>query len=121
MAKLERVAFQLGFFLIFLFLATIGAAADIKEIIASSPVLLVFVIITLAVHLLILLLGGRLFGFTLEEMAIASAANVGGSTVSAPMAATFNLKDLITPAIIIGIVGNIIGTFIGIGIALILG
>jgi uncharacterized membrane protein len=116
MAVLEPVAFQLGFFLLFVFLAVIGAASDVKEIIASSPAILLFVAIALVVHLIVMLIGCRLLRISLEELAIASAANVGGSTVSAPMAVTFDLKKAITPAILVGVLGNVIGTFIGVGI-----
>lgn len=120
LAALEEVAFQLGFFLLFLFLAVIGAASDIKAILASSPAILVFVTVALLVHLLVMLVGCRLLRISLEELAIGSAANVGGSTVSAPMAVTFQMKKAITPAILIGILGNVIGTFIGVGIGLLL-
>lgn len=120
MAALEPIAFQLGFFLLFVFLAVIGAASDVKEIIAASPLILVFVSIALVFHLIVLLIGCRLLGISLEEVSIASAANVGGSTVSAPMAVSFDLKKAITPAILVGVLGNVIGTFIGVGIGVLL-
>jgi len=120
MAALEPMAFQLGFFLLFVFLAVIGAASDVKEIIAASPLILLFVTIALLIHLIVLLLGCRLLRISLEEVSIASAANVGGSTVSAPMAVSFDLKKAITPAILVGVLGNVIGTFIGVGIGVFL-
>lgn len=120
MAVLEPVAFQLGFFLLFVFLAVIGAASDVKEIIATTPAILLFVTIALLVHLFVMLLGCRLLGISLEELSIASAANVGGSTVSAPMAVTFDLKRAITPAILVGVLGNVLGTFIGVFIGVLL-
>ena len=69
---------------------------------------------------LFVLLGCRLLGISLEELSIASVANVGGSTVSAPMAATFDLKRAITPAILLGVLGNVLGTFIGVFLGLLL-
>lgn len=120
MARLEPVAFQLGFFLVFVFLAVVGAASDVNEIIAASPFVLGFVILSLLVHLSVMLLGARLLNISLEELSIASAANIGGSATSAPMATTFGLKKAITPAVLIGTLGNVIGTFIGIGIGLLL-
>ena len=120
MAELEPVAFQLGFFLLFVFLAVIGAASDVKEIIATTPAMLLFVVVALLVHLAVMLIGCRLLRISLEELSIASAANVGGSTVSAPMAVAFDLKKAVTPAILIGVLGNVIGTFIGVGIGVLL-
>ena len=119
-ARLERTAFQVGFFLIYIFLAVIGAACDVKEILASTPALLLFVAITLAIHFFILLFACRLFRISLVEMSIASAANVGGSTVSAPMAIALQAKQLVTAAVVIGVLGNVIGTFLGVGIGLLL-
>lgn len=120
LAALEAVAFQVGFVLLFVFLAVIGAASDIKEIIASTPTLLLFVTVTLLAHLAFTLLGCRLLKVSLEEIAIASCANVGGSTVSAPMAVSFKLKEAITPAILIGVLGAVLGTFAGVAIGLLL-
>lgn len=120
MARLEPVAFQLGFFLIFLFLAVIGAASDVRVIISSSPLVLGFVVLTLFIHLLVMLIGSRFLRISLEELSIASAANIGGTATSAPMATTFGLKKAITPAVVIGLIGNVVGTFIGVGIGLLL-
>lgn len=120
MARLEAVAFQLGFFMIFIFLAVVGAASDVRVIIAASPLVLGFVALTLLIHLLVMLVGGRIFRISLEELSIASAANIGGTATSAPMATTFGMKKAITPAIIIGMIGNVVGTFIGVGIGLLL-
>jgi uncharacterized membrane protein len=98
----------------------VGAASDVRVIIAASPLVLGFVVLTLLIHLLVMLVGGRIFRISLEELSIASAANIGGTATSAPMATTFGMKKAITPAIIIGMIGNVIGTFIGVGIGLLL-
>ena len=117
---LADIAFEIGMFLMYIFLAVIGAASDINAIINAAPGILIFVIIMLAVHLLISLIGGKLLGVSLKEIMIASSANVGGVSIAAPMAATFGLKKLVTPAILIGILGYVIGTFLGIGTGLFL-
>lgn len=120
LAPLADVAFEIGMFLMYVFLAVIGAASDINAIITAAPGILIFAIIMLTVHLLISLIGGKLLGVSLKEIMIASSANVGGVSIAAPMAATFGLKKLVTPAILIGILGYVIGTFLGIGTGLFL-
>ena len=117
---LADIAFEIGMFLMYVFLAVIGAASDIHAIINAAPGILIFAIIMLAIHLLISLIGGKLLGISLKEIMIASSANVGGVSIAAPMAATFGLKKLVTPAILIGILGYVIGTFLGIGTGLFL-
>ena len=117
---LAEIAFEIGMFLMYVFLAVIGAASDIYAIINAAPGILLFAIIMLTIHLLISLIGGKLLGISLKEIMIASSANVGGVSIAAPMAATFGLKKLVTPAILIGILGYVIGTFLGIGTGLFL-
>lgn len=114
----EAIAFDIGMFLLYVFLAVIGAASDLIEMITATPGILIFAAITLLVHLVVSLIGGKLMGLSLEEIAIASSANAGGASVSAPMAATFNMKKAVTPAILIGMLGYVIGTFLGVGVGL---
>ncbi len=117
---LADVAFEIGLFLMYVFLAVIGAASDIHAIINAAPGILLFAIIMLTVHLIISLIGGKLLGISIKEIMIASSANVGGVSIAAPMAATFGFKKLVTPAILIGILGYVVGTFLGIGTGLFL-
>ncbi|MEO1653837.1 MAG: DUF819 family protein, partial [Bacteroidota bacterium] len=117
---LEALAFQVGMFFLYFFLAVIGATCNLYSLITASPLVLAFAVTTLLIHLGFVLLLGRLFRFSLEEIAIASGANVGGVSISAPMAATFGMKASLTPAILIGIMGYVLGTFLGIGVGVLL-
>ncbi|MDX1666101.1 MAG: DUF819 family protein [Saprospiraceae bacterium] len=116
--KFESTAYELGMLLLYVFLAVIGAASDLREIISSSPAILLFAAITLLVHLLVILLAGRLLRLSLWEVAIASAANAGGPSVAAPMAAAFKQKGAISSAVLIGVLGYVIGTFLGVGVGI---
>ncbi len=119
-AKLEKWAFTFGMYLMYLFLAVIGAASDIKTILISSPSIIIFVTIVLIIHLSIILIFGKWLNFSLKEIAVASMANIGGPSVSAPMAASYQMKKAITPAILIAILGYIVGTFLGVGVSTLL-
>ena len=121
MQTLEHSAFTLGMFLMYFFLAAIGASCDPGQVLATGPEVLFFATIILLVHLIFLLLMARIFGFGIKTLAIASSANIGGPGVSAPMAAAMGLRSLITPAILVGILGYVIGTFIGVSVGLWLG
>jgi len=120
LSKYESVAFQLGMIMMFVFLATIGAACDLSVMLSASPFILAFAAVTLGIHLCIILLVGKWLKFSLEEILIASIANAGGPSVAAPMAANFGMKKAVTPAILISILGYVIGTFLGVGTGLIL-
>ncbi len=114
--RYESVAFDLGMLLLIFFLAVIGAACDLTVLLSSSFTLLGFVVVTLIVHLVVILLAGRLLNLSLEEVLVASAANAGGPSISAPMAANFGMKRTVTPAILVAILGYLIGTFLGVGV-----
>jgi uncharacterized membrane protein len=119
--KLEKVAFDFGLFMLYVFLAVIGASCDIRSIISNAGDVLLFATVILTIHLTIMLFAGKILKFSLKEIMLASAANVAGPSVSGPMAATFGMKKAVTPAILIAILGYVIGTFLGTGVGFYLG
>lgn len=112
------VAFDLGMFLMYVFLAVIGASADITTLFTSVPGILLMAAIILMTQLIISMLAGRALKFSLKEILLACAANAGGPSVATPMAVTFQMRKAVTPAILIAILGYMIGTFIGVGVGL---
>lgn len=105
-------ASEIGTFLIYLFFVVIGVPASIPVIIQKSPILLVFCFIVVVVNMVFILTVGRAFKFTLEEILIASNANIGGPTTAAAMAIAKGWSKLIAPAMLVGVLGYIIGNYI---------
>lgn len=105
---------EIGTFLIYLFFAVIGAPASIGLILRESPLLLVFALIVVLINLVISLIFGKLFKFNIEEIIIASNANVGGPTTAAAMAVSKGWTELIVPALLVGTLGYVIGNYYGI-------
>lgn len=105
---------EIGTFLIYLFFAVIGAPASIGLIIKESPLLLIFALIIVFVNMIISLVLGKIFKFSIEEITIASNANVGGPTTAAAMAVSKGWTELIVPAILVGTLGYVIGNYYGI-------
>jgi len=106
---------EIGTFLIYLFFVVIGAPASLIIIIKQGPILFVFVLIIAVVNLLVTLLLGRAFKFTLEEMTLASNANLGGPTTAAAMAIAKGWNKLIVPILLVGVLGYVLGNYIGTG------
>ena len=104
---------EIGMLLMQIFFATIGASANISAVFKGGASLFLFVGIILAVHLALILLGGKLLGLSLPEIVIASNANVGGATTSAAMAAAKRWRHLVLPAVLCGTFGYAIATFVG--------
>lgn len=105
---------EIGTFLIYLFFAVIGAPASIGLILRESPLLLVFALIVVLINLVVSLIFGKLFKFNIEEIIIASNANVGGPTTAAAMAVSKGWTELIVPALLVGTLGYVIGNYYGI-------
>jgi uncharacterized membrane protein len=105
--------FELGVGLAFVFFAAIAAGADLMAMVQIAPLLIVLVVILLGVHLLVLLGAGRLFGFTLPELVTASNAAVLGATTAPALAAAKGWHDLVTPGVLVGVLGYALGTLLG--------
>ncbi|MEM1168746.1 MAG: DUF819 family protein [Cyanobacteria bacterium P01_H01_bin.35] len=111
------VADQIGTLLMQIFFAVIGASANIWKVIEFGPVLFIFAGVILTIHLLFLLLAGKLLHLELPELVVASNANLGGPTTAAAMAKAKNWYKLVTPAILCGILGYALATFFGVALA----
>ncbi|MEJ2004943.1 MAG: DUF819 family protein [Cyclobacteriaceae bacterium] len=106
----------IGSWLIYLFLAVIGAFCDLSALYNAGElamVLFLYVTVIIAVHGVCLFLAGRFIFKDWDLVAIASQANIGGSTTAMALAQNFNRHELVLPAIIIGSLGNALGTYVG--------
>ncbi|GAB1452789.1 DUF819 family protein [Draconibacterium sp.] len=116
--KLEETAFTLGLWLMYIFLAVIGAASNLQDMLHVGLPVLGFYLTIMFFHFFFLLFLAKLFKLDVYEVVVSSAANIMGPSVAAPMAASLGQKKMVTPAILVGILGYVIGTFIGVTIAL---
>ncbi len=105
---------ELGTFLIYIFLVVIGVPASLQLILTKSPLLLVFTGIIVIVNMVVSLVLGKLFKFNLEEILLASNANIGGPTTAVAMAIAKGWNKLIGPIMLAGVFGYIIGNYLGI-------
>ncbi|MEM7484669.1 MAG: DUF819 family protein [Bacteroidota bacterium] len=106
----------LGLYLVYLFLAVIGAYCEIGAVVALKEIgftLFGFTLLAVVIHGLLIILLGSLVFKDWDMIAIASQANVGGSTSAIALAESFNRKELILPAILVGTLGNALGTYLG--------
>ncbi|WP_353095839.1 DUF819 family protein [Tissierella praeacuta] len=105
---------EIGTFLIYIFLVVIGVPASLKLILTRSPLLLVFTGIIVLINMIFTLSLGKLFKFNLEEILLASNANIGGPTTAVAMAIAKGWNKLIGPIMLAGVFGYIIGNYFGI-------
>ncbi|MDJ0928538.1 MAG: DUF819 family protein [Gammaproteobacteria bacterium] len=119
MDKLEG-DFDLGMLAMFIFFAAIGCGTDATAFIESAVVLFIFGMTILVVHVTVVLLVARLLKIDLAEAIVGSAANFVGPAPTAAIAMARGWKSLVTPGIMCGIFGYMIGTFIGVTLTAIL-
>lgn len=104
---------EIGTYLIYIFFVVIGVPASLPIILQNAPLLFVLVLIMVSLNMIISFVFGKLFKFNLEEIILASNANIGGPTTAAAMAISKGWTKLVAPILIIGTLGYVIGNYIG--------
>ncbi len=105
-----------GFFFILLFLAVIGTLCDLSALLGVGDLavtLLLFVGTLVLVHGLMIFGLGALFKVDWDVIAVASQANVGGNTTAIAAAESLERPDLLIPGMLVGSLGNALGTYVG--------
>jgi uncharacterized membrane protein len=110
--KLEsHGASRIGYLFLFLVLTSIGARASLSGIL-SAPVLIAAGVVLVLFHGVFLLVVSRVARIPLCLVATASQANIGGPA-SAPIVAAAYEPALAPVGLLLGILGNVMGTYIG--------
>jgi uncharacterized membrane protein len=119
-----RLAQPLGVWGMLLFLASIGASADLAALAAARSLgllLFAFVAVVMVVHLAVLLAWGWWRRIDPVVLTMASVTNIGGSTTAFVIAEANRREDLLLPGILVGALGTALGTYAGFAIAGLLG
>lgn len=106
----------IGLYLVYIFLAVIGAYCEINSVIGLKEIglsLIAFTLIAVFIHGVISIILGGLTFRDWEMVAIVSQANIGGGTTAIALAETFKRRELLIPSILVGILGNALGTYLG--------
>ena len=93
-------------------LTAIGAKASLAHL-GASVVLIAAGFVIVAVHIVVLFLGARVLRAPLFLVTAASQANIGG-VASAPVVAAVYEPGLASVGLLLAVLGNIVGTYLGI-------
>ena len=107
---------DLGLYLVYLFLAVIGAYCEIGAVYQLKEIgitLLLFSSLAVLIHGTLTVLFGGLLYRDWQMIAIVSQANVGGGASAIALAETFERNELVLPSILVGTLGNALGTYLG--------
>ncbi len=103
-------AHALAMALVYLFVANMGARANLQDIAGQAGWFLLGAYIWIFVHGGFILLAARIFKIDVHTAAIASAANIGGAA-SAPVVAAYHNKALVPVSVLMASIGYAIGNY----------
>jgi uncharacterized membrane protein len=101
---------QLAMALVYLFVANMGARANISGLAEQAPWFLIGAYVWIFIHGGFCILGARIFRVDVHSTAIASAANIGGAA-SAPVVAAYHNEKLVPVSILMALIGYAIGNY----------
>jgi uncharacterized membrane protein len=107
----SRGSNRIGFFLLYLVLASIGAKTNLSFM-GNLPIFLIAGATWILIHAICLLLAVRLFKAPMALAAAASQSSIGGPA-SGPVVAGIYHPDLAPVGLLLAVLGNIAGTFLG--------
>ncbi len=108
---------MLGNYMLLLFLASNGAKSLVSNIVAVGPAVFYFAAGTIVVHGVFIFGIGWLLKLDAGTLAVASQANVGGSSSALALASARGTPKLILPGVAVGLLGYAVGNYMGLGIA----
>jgi len=77
-------------------------------------------VVLVAIHGLVVFGVGRLLKIEIETLSVANQACVGGPSTALALAISKQWRALVTPAVLIGVLGYAIGNYAGVGMAFLL-
>ncbi len=103
---------KIGYFLLYFVLTSIGARANLAYA-GSTLILIAAGFLIVLIHMAVLLITARIIKAPMFLVATASQANIGG-VASAPIVAEIYQPGLASVGLLLAILGNILGTYLGI-------
>ncbi len=101
---------ELAMALVYIFVANMGAKADVSGLTTSALWFILACYIWIAVHGAFCILGAYLLKVDIHSTAIASAANIGGAA-SAPVVAAHHNEKLVPVSILMALIGYAVGNY----------
>jgi len=109
-ARYIPASHELAMALVYIFVANMGAKADVSGLSGSAAWFILACYIWIAIHGVFCVLGAYLLRVDIHSTAIASAANIGGAA-SAPVVAAHHNERLVPVSILMALMGYAIGNY----------
>jgi uncharacterized membrane protein len=100
---------------VYIYMTMMGAQADLRSL-GGAQWFIAAGFICIAIHLVFIVAGARLFRIDVSMAAVSSVAAVGGAA-SAPVAAGFHREELVPVSIMLALIGYALGNYLGVATA----
>lgn len=121
-SDLSRTAPLIATVLLNAFFGSVGASGRWVEVVGVAPAVFVFASLALVVHVSFMAIGATALnhccgaGLSIDDLIVASNANIGGPSTAATFAGLIGKDELVIPAAVWGTVGYAIATSLGVGV-----
>ena len=112
-----RMTYQLGHYFILVFCLVVGSMADLGRLASSIPGVIGYVSVAIFGSLILHVALCAIFRIDTDTMIITSVAGICSPPFVPMVAAALKNRDIVVAGIITGIIGWVIGTYLGIGIS----
>ena len=103
----------IAYFALHLFFLSIGSASRMSDVATAGPMLAIYMVVIIAVHVLVAYTLAWAMGLGLANITMASQATVGGPGSALALGMAMRWSHLVTPGIIVGILGYSVGNYLG--------
>ncbi len=112
-----KKSFQSGFYLILVFSLTVSSMADISTLAATAPAAMIYVAILLGLVTLLHFLFSLILRVDADTHLITATAFILSPPFVPLVAASLRNRQLVVPGVIIGIIGWVLGNYLGLAMA----
>jgi uncharacterized membrane protein len=98
----------------------VGSTADIMKLLAAAPSVIGYVSLTVFGSLVLHVALAAIFRIDTDTMIITSVAGICSPPFVPMVASALKNRDVILPGVVTGLVGWVVGTYLGIGVSTIL-
>ena len=115
-----QMTYQLGNYFILIFCLVVSSMADFNRLLSTAPVMLAYVTFTVFACLLLHVVLAKIFKIDADTLIITSVAGICSPPLVPMVAAALKNKEVMVSGVITGIIGWVVGTYLGITMAYIL-
>lgn len=116
----RSACYGLGLVLIQPFFAVIGLSSSLGVLFGEGLPVLLYAGLVVLVQAIVVLQARRWFRWPLAECLVASQAAVGGPSTALALAGSLERPNLVLPSVAIGLLGYLLGTYIGLALSALL-